>query len=489
MLYQILQIFNYCLAILFTVMYFYQMVYVVIALVCKLKHENKVYQQHKYAVIIAARNERNVVGHLIDSVRSQDYPQELVDIFVIADNCTDDTAEVCRSRGAIVYERFNKELVGKGYALEYLFDRIKAEHADRKIEAFLILDADNILEDNYLTEMNKVFDNGYKVVTSYRNSKNFDTNWISSGYGIWFLREAKYLNNVRMMLHTSCAISGTGFLIASDVLEQYGGWKFHLLTEDVEFSIRYAIDGGKIGYAEKAMFYDEQPTTFKQSWNQRMRWAKGFYQVFGAHGGTLLKKMFTNFSCYDLLMTITPALLISLGTLFINAIFLIIGLIVDPALSLFALQLLGLQVGYYYGWLFLVGVLTVATEWKRIQTSAAKKIFYCFTFPLFMFTYVPISLAALFKKVKWTPIHHNFAKTLGDIKGKHAKIENKPAGEKPVDASPQGTDTPNATADGQQVPPTDTIAPTQDADATHSDETSSDETKADGKNSDETKAE
>ena len=92
-----------------------------------------------------------------------------------------------------------------------------------------MFDADNVLDVNYFREMNKTFDSGAKASTSYRNSKNYDSNWISAGYAVWFLREAKFLNQARLTLNTSCAVSGTGFFIAADIIEKHGGWKWHLL--------------------------------------------------------------------------------------------------------------------------------------------------------------------------------------------------------------------------------------------------------------------
>ena len=128
--------------------------------------------------------------------------------------------------------------------------------------------------------MNTVFDNGYALVTSYRNSKNYSDNWITSGYGLWFLREARYLNNARMILGSSCLVSGTGFLVHKDIINRNNGWNCFLLTEDIQFSTENIIRGDKIGYCADAMFYDEQPVRFIDSWNQRLRWSKGFYQVF-----------------------------------------------------------------------------------------------------------------------------------------------------------------------------------------------------------------
>ena len=193
---------NAVLYILLTLFYFYQGVYVLIALIGK-KKKNNIKEDnaalHKYAFIIAARNENAVIGNLIDSIKNQNYPKELIDVIVVADNCTDNTAEISRQHGAIVYERFNNILVGKGYAMDYVFNKIKEEHGDYTCyDGYFVFDADNVIDVNYVKEMNKVFDSGYKVVTSYRNSKNYDTNWITAGYSLWFIREAKYLNNPRL---------------------------------------------------------------------------------------------------------------------------------------------------------------------------------------------------------------------------------------------------------------------------------------------------
>ncbi|MEE0510010.1 MAG: glycosyltransferase family 2 protein, partial [Peptococcaceae bacterium] len=298
---------NLTIGIVFFIMYFYQIIYLIVGLIDKQK-KGKTYNPkklHKIAVLISARNESKVIGELCKSILQQDYPKDKLHIFVVADNCTDNTADICRDLGCTVFERFNKQYIGKGYAMNFAFEKIFADPAN-DYDAFLVLDADNLLTKNYVSEMNKVFDQGYRVITSYRNSKNYAQNWISSGYGLWFLREAEYLNRPRYVLHNSCAISGTGFMVAADLIKERGGWNYHLLTEDIEFTAATIVTGEKIGYAGGAMLYDEQPITFKQSWNQRMRWAKGFYQVLGKHGFDLAKSIFrfdrASFSAFDMLM-------------------------------------------------------------------------------------------------------------------------------------------------------------------------------------------
>ncbi|MFA9423260.1 MAG: glycosyltransferase family 2 protein [Sedimentibacter sp.] len=376
-------------------------------------------KNHKFAVVIAARNERAVISQLINSIKQQKYPEELVDIYVVADNCTDDTAEVARSSGATVFERFNRQSIGKGYALDFAFKLIM--RLNKNYEGYFVFDADNLLDENYIAEMNAVFDNGYKIITSYRNSKNYDTNWLSAGYSLWFLREAKYLNNARMILNTGCAVSGTGFMVGDDIIRKNNGWKHHLLTEDIEFSIDNAIQGEKIGYCGKAVLYDEQPYIFEQSWNQRLRWAKGFYQVFGKYGKTLAKSIFTkkSFSCYDMFMTIMPALFLSLLSITLNLVFLTIGLInieVYPEIIRETSNAIIMTGVNSYGVLFALGLLTTITEWKQINASAKNKIKYVFSFPFFIFTYVPISIVALYKKIEWKPITHSIIKSIEEVR-------------------------------------------------------------------------
>ena len=193
---------------------------------------------------------------------------------MVADNCSDNTASLAREHGAIVYERFNTQQIGKGYAMDYLTQRIARDYGKNRFDGYFVFDADNLLKEDYIEEMNKTFSDGYQIVTSYRNSKNYGDNWISAGYAQWFLRESKYLNNARMLLGTSCAVSGTGFLFSREIFKKNRGWKFYLLTEDIEFTVNSVINGEKIGYCKTAVIYDEQPTTFKQSWNQRLRWAR-----------------------------------------------------------------------------------------------------------------------------------------------------------------------------------------------------------------------
>lgn len=413
----VLQGINIGILVVFAVCYIHQYFYLILGLFKKPKEYSGT-KMHRYAVMVAARNEQDVIVNLINSIDAQTYPKELIDIYVIADNCTDDTAKVAKNAGAVVFERFNTEFVGKGYAMNMLFNEVTNLKGKEYYDGYFIFDADNLLDKHFVEEMNKGFGGEYKALTCYRNSKNIGDNWISYGYGIWFLREARYLNHPRCAIGTSCAVSGTGFLFHRDVINRNDGWNFFLFTEDIEFTIDMIVHGEKIGYCHKAIIYDEQPTTFAQSWTQRIRWVKGYFQVFGKYGKQLVKGIFSGkskFSFFDMTMNNLPAFFLTIIGLVANIGFFVASILtgnfsIDLLLS-FAASLLG---GSYFLMLMLAALVLI-TEWKSIRCSNAKKILYLFTFPIYMLTYVPVAIAAIFKKVEWKPIKHSVSMNIEDI--------------------------------------------------------------------------
>ncbi len=406
-------VFNFIICLFFTLCYFYQFVYILVTWRRGMVKLPEAKTNHRYAFFIAAHNEEAVIANLVKSIKEQDYPSELIDTFVVADCCTDNTAEEARRAGAIVYERNDLSRKGKSWVLDYGFDRILDEYPG-KYEAFFVFDADNLLSKSYVTEMNKVFDQGYLVSTSYRNSKNFDSSWVSSAYATWFLREAKFLNNSRMLCGTGCAISGSGWMVSARIIQGMHGWDFHTLTEDIQFSTFCAANGIRIAFSP-AEFYDEQPIDFKSSWTQRMRWTKGFYQVFFSYVGDLFHGVGKKrFGSYDMLMTIAPGNILTIISAFVNATYLVVGslshgfLATQSELSTCVGSLV-MTFGSMYVTFFVLAVITTISERKRIHCRKERRwrIFTnLFTFPLFMMTYIPINVAALFKKVEWVPTKH-----------------------------------------------------------------------------------
>ena len=361
----------------------------------------------RYAVLISARNEANVIGNLITCIQTQTYPTELVDIWLVADNCTDNTAEVARNMGCHVIERFNKELVGKGYALTYLLDQMNDSGASDLYDAFFVFDADNKLDKHYVEEMNKAFQSGFKILTSYRNSVNLSDNWVSSGSALWFIRESRFLSDSSMWLGNSCHVGGTGFMFSQEIMRRNNGWKFHLLTEDLEFTMDSLLHGDRIGYCGTAILYDEQPVTFAQSWRQRLRWSKGFLQVFRYYGPALVKRAIRerDFSAVDFTLLLCPFTVIGIARVLLGLLFATCGFVTWQS-----------QLSSLTGWtsgivtsvigMMALAALTIIVERDQIGATNKELFAYVLSFPIYMFSYVPISFQAMFAKSEWKPIEH-----------------------------------------------------------------------------------
>jgi cellulose synthase/poly-beta-1,6-N-acetylglucosamine synthase-like glycosyltransferase len=243
--------------------------------------------KNKFALLIAAHNEEVVIGSLIESMLKLDYPKDMYDVFVIADNCTDDTAKISKGYGVNVCERFAKDKRGKGYALEWMFAKLFA--MEKQYDAIAIFDADNLVHKDFLKEINSKMQEGYKVVQGYIDSKNPDDSWISAAYSIAFWTQNRMFQLARANIGFSNQIGGTGFAIETSTLKKLG-WGATCLTEDLEFTCKLVLNGEKVGWAHDAIIYDEKPLKLLQSWTQRKRWMQGFTDVASRYFFKLIKK-------------------------------------------------------------------------------------------------------------------------------------------------------------------------------------------------------
>ena len=233
-------------------------------------------KKHRFIIALPANNEESVIANLIKSLQMQDYDKSLYDIYVIADNCTDGTANVARENGAIVYERFDEDKKTKGYALNWFLDKMKDKKED--YDALLVFDADNVVDKNFLNVMNKKLCQGEVLVQGYRDIKNPTDTWVSGGYAIFYWTMNRLYHLARYNMGLSPLINGTAFMVKWDILIDEG-WNTKTLTEDIEFALINISKGVKLGWAKDAIVYDEQPLTFKQSWKQRERWSVRTYSM------------------------------------------------------------------------------------------------------------------------------------------------------------------------------------------------------------------
>ncbi len=442
----------------------------------KFKHTKN---YHKYAIMIAARNEENVIGNLIDSIKRQDYDQNLLTIFVVADNCTDNTAKIVRDKGCICYERFDDVNKTKGFALQFLVENIRKDYGIESFEGYFIFDADNLLKKDYIARMNDAFESGEKIITSYRNTKNFDENWISSTYALHWIRSIRSNHRARSVLHLATNIQGTGFLFANEIIKD--GWKYTSITEDRALTADAVSMGYEITYNDEAEFYDEQPTSLKIALRQRLRWSKGHLLAFVESGPKLFLNIFFGklflknkekkkktsfkdyllsfvesirhrFASFDTLVQLTPISVINIfrwlvcyviifsfyrystgisnvhlfaGSTLLAKLFqslFNLRIYVNPGIeALFMSMLIVIwsrlfyRIGKYIENMWVAIYLFIVEDARIKKIPFHKKLLYIFTWPTFDIIGRYTTYIALFTKVTWKPIPHDSKVTINDI--------------------------------------------------------------------------
>ncbi len=401
-----------------TIFWLYQVVISLCSLI-KLKDKPlKVKKDHRFMAIIPAHNEEAVVANLIESLKNQTYNKELYDIYVIADNCTDNTARIARNAVAIVYERFDETKKTKGYALNWFLQQKIKENAE--YDAFFVFDADNIVDKNFIKNMNKKLCQGEDVVQGYRDIKNPSDNWITAGYAIFYWQMHRFYHLARYNIGLSPLLNGTGFMVRFDVIKPQG-WDTETLTEDIEFSLKRIIKGKKLGWATDAIVYDEQPTGFKQSWSQRSRWTVGHIQCMSKYAKQLAiaAKENKNMINIDGLLYIVgsiPMFIITMILLFSN-------FVMYNASTITSAELIK-NIIFYLAPTFIlpifVGIFAMWLDGRKIKPMIKGLLCY----PLFLLTWICINFKCLFiRNTSWEKINHVRSIKISDVSEEKEQTE------------------------------------------------------------------
>lgn len=363
----------------------------------------------RFAVLVAAHNEETVIGSIVRNLKNMDYPEELFDIFVIADNCSDNTAGIARENGAQAFERFDNVKKGKGFALEWMFAGIF--RMEKQYDAICVFDADNLVSQNFLKEMNKHLCKGHQVIQGYLDSKNPYDSLVAGCYSITYWLNNRLFQLPRYYLGLSCAIGGTGFVVATGVLKQIG-WGATCLTEDLEFTLKLALKGMKVYWSHEVRVYDEKPLTMAQSWKQRKRWMQGQADCACRYLKDLMVKAVSgrNMVAFDCAMyVIQPLIIVMSGMgLFVN--FMKFILFTDFAHALNRENFLSALV--------LIGTTYLSIIIILLEGKLTKKIWeYFILFPFYNLTWIPIIIHGFIDRDKkeWAHTLHTRALDITDI--------------------------------------------------------------------------
>lgn len=366
------------------------------------KDKNKISNKKKnnFAVLIAARNEELVIGNLVKSLKKQKYPKENYEIFVIVNNCTDNTKKVAIEAGASIIECTEK-VKSKGEVLKFAFNKLKD---NKEIDAYVIFDADNLVHRDFLSKMNDSLNMGYSVVQGFRDTKNVSDNWLSCSYAIMYYIQNLFLNKSRYNLGKSSFINGTGFVIKKELIDK-NGYDPKTVTEDIEFVAMCAINGEKIAFNDEAITYDEQVNKFIPSLKQRKRWSIGTMECLRGYFTELIKAGFKNrrFECFDIIIFYLSIVVHVIGNL--APIFAILGLFINFK---------SLTIGYFISTLaislcsYVIGVVLRAFLLKKYNKSIKDNIGGILFFDLFILSWAPVNFVCLFlKKCNWESIKHD----------------------------------------------------------------------------------
>lgn len=406
---EVLLVIQVTTSLIFAVLGIYQLLVCIIGLTKKKISKEYKFKEHKFMAVIPAHNEEKVIEDIIESLKEQNYKKGYVDIYVIADNCTDKTAQIARDKGAFVYERFDSEKKTKGYALEWFFNQILETKPD-EYDAFCVFDADNIVSKDFFKEMNKKLCGGEKIVQGYRDIKNAEDTWVTANYALFYWVMNRCYHYSRYKLGLSPLINGTGFMVSMSVLKEMNGWHSKTITEDIEISLLSIARGYKIGWAKDAIVYDEQPLGFRQSWTQRLRWSVGHIQCFKEYFSEVAKQKDLTPTMVDAGIYIfgMPMLLISIVNFILTAI----------AYSLVPYKFFVLnEILKVISIVTIVGMALLSILSLIHDKKSLKKIWKgIVTAPAFFFSWTIINIIAFTqKKIEWKPIEHVKSKKMYEI--------------------------------------------------------------------------
>ena len=368
-------------------------------------------QLNNFCILIPARDESKVIEDLLISIKNQTKKIPMKDVYIIVEKEDDPTTNFAQKYGATIFIRKRLDLKRKGYALDELIKDLE----EKKIyyNAYFIFDADNILDKNYLAEMEKTYQEGYDIGSGYRNLKNGNDSIISACSGITFAFLNSNGNETKNKQSRNITLSGTGLYISGDLIKKWKSFPFHSLTEDYELTL-YSIEHNLTSFYNKnACFYDEQPIKYKNTINQRTRWIKGYFSTRKEYIPKFKKLLKNNPNFGSLINEIVgmkPYIIMIIGAFLyiLNQIITLIKVhsLRDPLTKLCFTKIILILMLAYILFAFMTAYIILKDK-DKINMSYYMQIKAILFSPLFFSTYVPCALKAFLKKeVKWEKVEH-----------------------------------------------------------------------------------
>lgn len=381
----------------------------------KKKTKTKYKPEKTFAVLVAAHNEEEVVGALMENLKQLNYPSELFDVFVICDNCTDGTARIVREHGMNACVRTNPNLRGKGYAIEWMLKELWG--MQRQYDAVVMFDADNLAHTEFLMEMNNDLCSGARVIQGYIDTKNPEDSWITAAYGVsyWYINRLWQLS--RHNLNMANFLGGTGMCFETTLLKDMG-WGATSLVEDLEFTMRSASHGVYPKFNYDAKVFDEKPLTFKASSRQRLRWMQGHFTVARRYFFPLLWQSIKERSLtkFDLALYGANVYIVLLTFLMTAVMWVDMALFNGPNIA----NIYG-SLPVWLGFLAIGLNLVTFGVAMALEKVKFKKVYaYLVFFPIYLISWYPITFYAFFTQnnKQWSHTKHTRVVRLEEVQSK-----------------------------------------------------------------------
>lgn len=255
--------------------------------------ENKI--KNKIAIIIPAHNEETVIFDTVKYLLNElDYPKDKYDVFVCADNCDDDTFNLAKKAGAIVYERHCDDPKKKraSFPIKLLIDEVLKMDC---YDAVIKMDADNIPNKEFLNAMNNAIGENVEIARSHEAPKNMGQNVWTATASVYYARDSRLASNFRERVGWNSMLSGAGMMVTTKVLKEIGGWDAMGTIDDAEFAVNRMLENRKIHYIADALIYEDEPSSLKDSSARNARMSNGLTKLYKEKGFKLLKMFFKKF--------------------------------------------------------------------------------------------------------------------------------------------------------------------------------------------------
>lgn len=381
----------------------------------------------KFAILVPARNESTVVGNIMHALSVQTYPKDYYDVWFIVESEQDPTYQMALDHGYNVFvrDKLTPQRKTKGFAMQECIRHFKANNL--VYDAYMIFDADNVMDIDYIGKMNDLRQTGVEVGVGYRNFTNINDNWLTSGSAILFTYMNSFTSKNRTLLFKKCLIAGTGYFVNADIIDEAGGWIFTGMTEDTEFTTYCEYHNINMCYYPLINFYDEQSPSWRTNHSQHIRWVWGFLTnrkkfIKGGKQHHATSKARNNASIFEYRVSLVPfavACVVDMLILIGATILYVFSLRQKPDSSMAFLINIIMYAVFLYLLFVIAAIATIVHNFNRLKMKWWMILLSVVTYPFYFFDVIIAFLHGLFvpkTRKTWTPIKHS-----GKIRDKRAK--------------------------------------------------------------------